>query len=526
MAILLALLLLQADEASAAAERLDAAIRGIAGYNAALEAKTVGDAAFLKRLSKDLVDAAPTDEELKAFVADPDPAKRSKAIDRLVADPRFDAFWARRFSREFFGDPAKLAWTQLTDKPPGTEKLAVDRFEQWLAGRFQVNAPWTDIVSQILVARGALKDDPSMAYLLSFWRGEGPELEFAQAASRHFLGIRLYCAKCHDHPYDTWRTQDFYGMAAFAVRQRAELRNGAIGIRYADEGSLKEPSFGGRKDAEVKMASGAPATPRFLFGGDAAKAEDPMIVLAKLMTRRENAQLPRALVNRIWGWLLGAGVVNPVDDFTIRNKPASQPLLENLVRDTIDHQYSLKRLVRVVCGTRAYQMATPEEEPEATSFRHLIRARLATGRYYPLPSKPLQPPLALDVPSAWTRMREQSGVKLLYVVRAKARASETAELTLYEGRKDRGWQEIRIEQFAKPKKTSESFDGKGRVMLDELSGMNTCIRGRDGVTDYVVLSAVLEFPSGLFTVRFEGPAAVVNDWRAEFRALLESAEPR
>lgn len=527
MAILLALLLAQADDRSAVAERLDAAIRAMAGYNAGLEAKPLGDAEFLKRVTRDLLDVAPIEGELKSFEADLDRAKRAKAVDRLLADPRFDVFWAKRFTREFFGDPAKLRFSELLDRPIGTETLAVDRFEQWLGTRFQKDVPWTDIISDILKARGTLDADPALGYLLSFWRGNGAPAEFGPGVSRHFLGIQLYCAKCHDHPYDRWRVEDYYGMGAFVARQRVELQNGALTLRYADIGEAMLPTLQGKRDANVKMAGGGSVPPTFLFGGTARKADDAMTVLAGFMTSPKNTQLPRALANRVWGWLFGAGILNPVDDFALKHKAASPLLFEILSRDLIDHKYSLKRLVRVICATQSYQMATPEEAPEATSFRHLVGARVANGRYSPLPAKSLSVPLSLDVPAAWTRMKENFGAKALYVVRAKGTAPGTAELTLFEGKKDRVFLESAIGQFVKPKKASDSFDAKGKVTLGEISGSNTCIPGKDGPTDYVVLAAVVEFSAtGVFTFRFEGPASIVNEWREEFRALLQSATPR
>src|SRR5439155_930451 len=122
--------------------------------------------------------------------------------------------------------------------------------------------------------------------------------------------------------------------------------------------------------------------------------------------------------NRVWGWLFGVGIVHPVDDFNLRSKAISSPLLEALNRDTIDHQYSLKRLVRVLCNTRGYQMPTPEEEPDAVTFRHLVRARVVKDAYVPIGERPPAPPLAFDVPAAWTRVKPKFGAKALYVVPA------------------------------------------------------------------------------------------------------------
>jgi hypothetical protein len=525
MAILLALILAQADDPAAVAERLDAAIRSIPGYNAKAEAKPIGDEAFLRRIYRDLVDSPVQDSDVQAFVGDADPMKRAKLIDSLVADIRFDAFWARRFTRVFFGDPDGLRLSELLDKPAGTEKLMIARYEEWLAGRFRKDLPWTSIVSDTLRARGTLEGDPSLGYLVSFYRGDGAPTEFAQGVARHFLGINLYCAKCHDHPFDKWTTDDFYGMAAFVVRQRTGLLNGSVMLRYADEGSLMKPTKGSKWDPPVHMSSGGSIAPRFLFGGEAGKFDDQMNVLSGFMTQRANSQLPRALVNRVWGWLFGVGIVHPADDFNLKNKAISSALLEMLTRDTIDHQYSLKRLLRVICLTQAYQMPTPEEEPGALSLRHVLRARVARGSQIPLGASPARLPLAFDVPAAWTRMGTKHGAKALYVVPGKADAVWSAELTLFEGKMDKTFLQG-IRQFVVPRTKSETLEGKTKVTLGELSGSCTCVRGSDGLSEFTTLAALLEFPTAAYTIRLEGPSAVVNEWRDEFIALLKSADLR
>jgi hypothetical protein len=146
-----ALLLLQADDLPSAT--LDSAIKAISGYHERTTTKPADDDAFLKRLYADLLGGPPTNAELQAFVADVLPKKRAAAIDQLVTDDRFNDFWARRFTRVFFGDPDKLR----IDDMPGVETAAVRNFERWLSAEFKKDTPWTDIVYRILNARGGLR---------------------------------------------------------------------------------------------------------------------------------------------------------------------------------------------------------------------------------------------------------------------------------------------------------------------------------------------------------------------------------
>ena len=115
-----------------------------------------------------------------------------------------------------------------------------------------------------------------------------------------------------------------------------------------------------------------------------------------------NTQLPRALANRVWGWLFGAGIVNPVDDFNLKNRAVAPVVLHTLVKDQTENNTSLKRLVRVICATKSYQQATPEEAPGTMSFRHLVGAREVVGRLdRPWRGTLRSRPWRLEVPKAW-----------------------------------------------------------------------------------------------------------------------------
>lgn len=499
------------QDVAKAADSILEAMSPFAGKNLA---GLVDDEAFLKRVTRDALGVDPSADEIKAFLGDADPAKRSKAIGRIVDDDRFADFWSRRFIGVFFGDPEKLKFSEILDVPPGSEVRAVQDFGRWLRQKLKKDVPWTDIVFQMLDARGSLDGDPSLAYLLSFHRRQGLITEFAEGAARHLLGIRLRCAGCHDHPYDKWRLEDLYGLGAFIARQKTRTVGGVLQVFYSDQGETAHP-----------FTKGAVVEPQFLFGGKPDKNDDRMSVLAGFMTHRRNTQLPRALANRVWAWLLGAGIVHPPDDFALTNKAMSTPLMELLVRDTIDHGYSLKRLVRVIANTRAYQMAMPEEAPGAVSFRQVMKDRVERGRYYPYDRKPAPLPIAFEPPAGWTPVRPFYGAKALYVVRGKSDRGRTAEVAVFSGKRDKQTLETGINQFVTPKTATHALDGRQKLALVEIVGLNTCIRGSVGPVEYASLAAVAEGPDGPWTFRLEGRADVVADWRDEFMAMLKAIPP-
>jgi hypothetical protein len=512
------------DEPTASAN-LDAAMKSISGYNLRDEPKPIGDEAFLKRLLKDLVDVAPTEAELKTFASDPDPKKRSAMIARLVEDDRFSTFWAGRFAEVFFGDAEKLKFTEIYDRPPGLEVRVVKQFKEWLAGKLKKDISWNEIVSAMLDARGTTEGEPAMAYLLSFHRGKGLAVEFPLGVARHFLGIRLTCAQCHDHPYDKWRIEDYYGMSSFVIRQKVRIVAGVPELKYSDEGEVQFPNLGGSKTAEVKLSKGGTGSPNFLLGGAAGRNDDRMKALAGFLTDRSNTQFTRAWVNRVWGWLFGYGILHPVDDFNLKNRALSPALLESLVRDTRDQNHSLKRLIRVICNTAAYQMPTPEELPHASTFRHSAMLRVQRGPYYPLGRNAPALPVALDAPVEWVRVGARDGAKASYLIPNKSDKTRTVELSLRSGKVDKDAMDSLKNQFEyhKANAKEEVLEGKTKVTLTEISGKYCCDRMLDGPTEYLIWLASFEAADGKsYYLKLPGPAEIVGGWREEFLSLLKS----
>jgi hypothetical protein len=343
---------------------IDSAVRGIQGYDAKGESPAAGDGEFLRRVMLDLVGYPPGAEQVRAFEADPNPAKRIAKVDALLASDDWADHWARRFAEVFFGNYHDVPMQTQPAVSDAASGRIVAQFVAWFAGRLRKDAPWTEIVQHILEARGADEGDPALAWMLARYREDGFSSEFAQSVARQFLGIRMVCAKCHNHPFDAWDVPHYWGLAAFAARQRVRPQGGSaqkdatdrVLLTYVDEGEVNIP-YVAVESSVVRAGKPGVARPIFPWGGEAPPGPaDRMKVFAQLMTQKSTTQLPRALVNRVWGWLFARGIVEPVDDFAMRKgRSLSSALLDQLTRSFIDSRYSLKSLLRTICATQAYQ---------------------------------------------------------------------------------------------------------------------------------------------------------------------------
>jgi len=281
----------------------------------------------------DLVGYPPSGPQVKAFVADPSERKRAAKIDELLASEDFAEYWSRLFAEVYFGNyhDVVMATTPAMSKPASAR--IVNDFLKWFRLKLQKDAPYTEIVAAMLEARGSDEGDPALAYKLSFYSGEGYAIEFANGAARHLLGIRMVCSRCHDAFSDKWTVEDYYGLADFIFGQKARPEGGTeqaaerVKLTYVDNGHINIPD--NKIDSDVVHQSKiGPARTVFLGVAEAPKGADRMKFLAQTMTGKSNPQLARSLVNRVWAWLLGRGVVHPVDDFRERgNAPLSKGLL-------------------------------------------------------------------------------------------------------------------------------------------------------------------------------------------------------
>ncbi|WP_435016839.1 DUF1549 and DUF1553 domain-containing protein [Tundrisphaera sp. TA3] len=317
-----------------------------------------GDAAFLRRVSLDLTGQQPTPDRIREFLKDVDPDKRVKLVDTLLASRDFTRFWQIKL-----GD-----MLEITTSRPELGNAAYN-YEAWLAKRLIENTPWDAMVRELLTALGdpASRDGSgAAAYALE---ATDPKVAAEKTAQR-FLGLRIRCAQCHDHPSDVWTQDDYYGLAAtFAkARRRPEGGPGMMArapVAIDPDGSVEHQRTG--KPAEPRLLSGEPIR--------AEKTEDPRVALVAWMTRPDNPYFARAMANWVWAQFFGKGLADPPDDLSRSNPPVHPELLDALARHFVEHRFDLRDLVRTVATSRAYGLSSatvPGNESDQRLFSHQI----------------------------------------------------------------------------------------------------------------------------------------------------------
>ena len=338
-----------------------------------------GDAEFLRRVSLDLHGVVPTAEQAARFLADARPDKRARLIDSLLADPRY-------------GEHLADVWQGYLVPPLADDRQArADRLRGWLADRFNATT-WDRIAAELLTATGKIDENPAVAYLVE---GRLPRTvpDLTELTARYFLGVRLSCAQCHDHPFVAWTQRDFWGMAAFFTQVQTP---GKPKLVY---------QVGVRDDPEVTLDSlkdGAPdgflsRRPTFLGGGElrAGPGATNRGALVAWLTSPGNPYFARAAVNRTWWRLFGRGIVNPVDDMHAANPPSHPELLDLLARRFAESGFDLKYLTRAIVSSRAYQRTSrPGGHPErqALLFGRMSAKVLTPGQLYDSLAAVLGPP--------------------------------------------------------------------------------------------------------------------------------------
>src|SRR5580693_2042368 len=319
------------------------------------------DAAFLRRVSLDLTGLLPAPEAVRAFVADPAPSrvKRSKVIDRLIASPAYVDHWTVKW-----GDLLQSSRKYLGEK-------GAYEFQQWIRDSVAANKPYDKLVHELLTARGSSYDDPA-ANFFRVTREAKPTME---KTTQVFLGVRMVCAQCHDHPFERWTQTQYYQMAAFfsAVGLRAGYEVGEeIGFDQRSDYEMKHPKDGHVVKPEFMVASTAPLP----IPSDQGRRD----ALAQWLTSKDNPFFAKAIANRIWSYFLGRGIIDPVDDIRASNPATNPALLEALTKDVLDHNFDLQQLMRTITNSRTYQATFTTNEwnqNDRDNFSHAMPRRLS-----------------------------------------------------------------------------------------------------------------------------------------------------
>lgn len=304
----------------------------------------VDDAGFLRRAMLQIVGQTPTAEDVTTFLADTTSDKRARLIERLLASGAHADFFAQKW-----GDILRIKRRNVPDRLPAT--IA---FHRWMRSAIVENRPYDEIVRQVITATGNPSENPAAQ-----WYHEVRYLDrYVDDTAQVFLGVRIGCARCHNHPFENFTQEDYYGLAAYFARIG---RQGGAGI---EERKANESIFI-KSTGEVKHPGTGAVVPPHGLGAKVAplsEFEDPRHALVDWMREPSNPYFARGLVNRMWAHFFGRGLVEPLDDQRVTNPASNEPLLDALAADFVQHNFDLRHLLKTICTSSTYALsATPNE---------------------------------------------------------------------------------------------------------------------------------------------------------------------
>eukprot|EP00913_Durusdinium_trenchii_P023373 g21951.t1 len=363
----------RADDSAKVTKRVDALLAE-SWKKAGIEpAAIVDDATFLRRAYLDLTGVIPSVSQVRQFLDDKRPDKRARLIDRLIGVESS----GRRSGNGRHATRLANIWRDVMLPQINNNLRLRGRagiFEQWLRSQFADNRPYDQIVREVLTVEGSTaQSGPGLFYQSLELKPE----ELAASTSRIFLGVQIQCAQCHNHPFDHWTQKDFWGYAAFFAQLQRPPGRSRFVAQIVDT-----------KQGEVTLPDTKTVVPpKFLDEqtNAATSTATRRKQLAEWMTSKKNPYFARATVNRVWAILFGHGLVDPVDDFGRHNPPSHPQLLDELAADFANSGYNLRRLIRILANTRAYQLSsevTAEHTSHAPLFSRMAIKSLSAEQIY------------------------------------------------------------------------------------------------------------------------------------------------
>jgi hypothetical protein len=333
-----------------------------------------GDAEFCRRAFLDAIGTLPTPAEVRAFLADSRADKRARLIDALLARPEFVDNWAL-----FLGD---LLQNRKERDHDVRGAKGVRSFHDWLRKQVAANRPWDELARDVLTASGKSDEHPAVGYFVVTVgeQNEPDRSDVVASAAQSFLGTRVGCAKCHNHPLEKYTQDDYYHFAAFFSRLRLERHDpkDRPTVLFANP---RDPNQAKRPVGVSQPRTGQFMKPQPLDRSptDIKPGDDPRVRLAAWITDPKNESFSGAMVNRIWRHYLGVGLVEPVDDLRASNPPSNPELWAALNREFVGHKFDMKHLMRVILNSRTYQLTSatrPGNATDARFYSHYYARRL------------------------------------------------------------------------------------------------------------------------------------------------------
>jgi WD40 repeat protein len=309
-----------------------------------------GDAEFVRRVHLDLTGLPPTAEQVRAFTADSRPAreKRDALVDQLVGSEAYVEYWSNKW--------ADLL--QVNSKFLGPE--GAKAFRGWIREKVAANTPYDEFCAEILTASGSNKEHPPASY----YKTLREPAAMMENTTHLFLGIRFNCNKCHDHPFERWNQDQYYETTAFFARVGLDRdpnnKEGNIGGTAVEGAKPLWEVVADKSDGEIKHdRTGAVTAPLVPYDREIAIAPElsRRQQLSAWITSPENDYFARSYVNRVWGYLLGVGLIEPLDDIRAGNPPSNPELLNLLTEKFIASDFNVQELMKAICKSRTYQLS-------------------------------------------------------------------------------------------------------------------------------------------------------------------------
>ncbi|MBI2424321.1 MAG: DUF1553 domain-containing protein [Candidatus Hydrogenedentes bacterium] len=317
-------------------------------------AELCSDPVFIRRLYIDILSKLPTVEETRAFLADPDPEKRSKLIAQLLERPEFSELWA-------------MKWAEVlrvtADDNIGFDRKGMLRYNDWLRHSITSNTPMDQLVRELLTAEGGNFTNPAT----NFFVVDSDPLVMAENVAQVFMGVQIKCAQCHNHPFERWTMDDYYSFAAFFAQ---------VGRKPSSD--PRENIIFNRGSGEVtNIRDGQVMQPKFLGGPrPELNGRDRRAAVAEWLTSPDNPWFSKNIANRVWQHFFGAGIIDPPDDVRVTNPPSNPQLLDELGKRLVSYNYDLRKLVSDICNSYAYQMSTQPRDETVRDTRNFAYAQV------------------------------------------------------------------------------------------------------------------------------------------------------
>ncbi|HYR57273.1 MAG TPA: DUF1549 domain-containing protein, partial [Chthoniobacteraceae bacterium] len=325
------------------------------------------DADFLRRIYLDITGLPPGADDVRAFLADTRPVreKRDAIVDKLIGSPEFIDYWTNRWANLL----------QVNSKFLGGE--GATNFRDWIRKQVETNTPYDQFVREIITATGSNKDNPAASY----WKILREPAEAMENTTHLFLATRFNCNKCHDHPFERWTQDQYYHLGAFFTQ--VQLTADPASGKQVIAGTAVEkarPIWEIVKDAPtgemIHLRTNKVAEPTFPYSAKTdATAETRRAQLAAWITSADNRFFASSYVNRLWGYLTGTGVIEPLDDIRAGNPPTNPELLAYLTKEFLDHKFDVRHMLRLICKSRTYQLgiaANKWNEDDKINYSHAI----------------------------------------------------------------------------------------------------------------------------------------------------------